>query len=203
MDAATGYGYALPKCQRNWKIATELQAFRPQFSHEFSRLRANWKGEMHRRCDMATRTRPTIRLYAGQRGYITRRCNEPGGNPVEQRRLRAIQMLDVGLSTTEVASRLGVNRSTVIRWVERYHQGHGVAGLKARRPCGRGLPILTDAHLTALAEQIRLWGPPTGRDATRCILGWLKESHGVEISYNGLLAAIHHRRPDLAWWKPG
>lgn len=121
---------------------------------------------------------------------------------MEQRRLRALTLFDEGQTTTEVADKLGVNRSSVIRWVESHHRGHGLAGLRAKRPCGRGMPILTDAHLTALAEQIRRWGPPRGKDATRYVLGWLKEIHGVEISYSGLLVAIKKKRPDLMWWSP-
>ena len=49
---------------------------------------------------------------------------------LEKRRLQAIAMLESGKSYQTVANRLSASLSSVVRWVQSYHQ-EGRAGLKA------------------------------------------------------------------------
>jgi transposase len=57
---------------------------------------------------------------------------------LEKRRFQAIRLLDDGLNQTDIAQRLNVSRSTVVRWVGRYrHQGREAlrkAGRAGRKP---------------------------------------------------------------------
>src|SRR6187455_3537497 len=51
-------------------------------------------------------------------------------------RARIVLLAGEGLSNTEIATRVGVSRPTVIHWRERYAEG-GVAALQDRRRSGR------------------------------------------------------------------
>lgn len=67
----------------------------------------------------------------------------PAGSPeqLEQRRARAMALLQEGLAPVEVAHRLGVDRRSVRRW-KAAHRAHGVSGIAAKpapgRPCALG-----------------------------------------------------------------
>jgi len=82
----------------------------------------------------------------------------PPGSPaeLERRRLRAIALLEQGLSPHEVAERLGVDRRSVRRWKQAYRR-RGVAGLRARPTPGRP-PKLTVRQRRTLVRWI-LRGP--------------------------------------------
>ncbi len=82
----------------------------------------------------------------------------PPGSPaeLERRRLRAIALLEQGLSPHEVAERLGVDRRSVRRWKQAYRR-RGVAGLRARPVPGRP-PKLTARQRRTLVRWI-LRGP--------------------------------------------
>ena len=62
----------------------------------------------------------------------------PHGSPqeLEQRRLRAIELLRQGLQPHEVASRLGVDRRSVRRWKRAYRKA-GSSALKSKPAPGR------------------------------------------------------------------
>jgi transposase len=78
----------------------------------------------------------------------------PQGSPaeLEQRRLRAIELLRRDLPVHVVAERLGVDRRSVRRW-KRAHRRQGRAGLRARPTPGRP-PKLTVAHRRRLARLV-------------------------------------------------
>jgi transposase len=70
---------------------------------------------------------------------------------LERRRLLAVQRVVEGYSAEEVSDFLGVDPSSVYRWVTTFHQ-HGAAGLAARSVPGR------PAKLTTIQEKIvRRW----------------------------------------------
>src|SRR6185503_9713646 len=52
---------------------------------------------------------------------------------LEQRRMKAVRLLDQGVNQAEVARRLGVHRQSVIRWVRQKEEG----GLPALKKAGR------------------------------------------------------------------
>lgn len=62
----------------------------------------------------------------------------PTGTPreLEQRRLRALHLLDEGFSPVEVARQLGVDRRSVRRWKAAARKG-GAKAVVARPACGR------------------------------------------------------------------
>ncbi len=72
---------------------------------------------------------------------------------LEKRRFQAIRLLDDGLNQTDIAHRLNVSRSTVVRWVGQYrHQGR-----EALRKAGRAgrKPRLDAAQSKRLEERLR------------------------------------------------
>ncbi|PYN39087.1 MAG: hypothetical protein DME00_37140 [Candidatus Rokuibacteriota bacterium] len=78
----------------------------------------------------------------------------PQGSPaeLEQRRLRAIELLQRDLPVHVVAGRLGVARRSVRRW-KRAHRRQGRAGLRARPASGRP-PKLSLAQRHRLARLV-------------------------------------------------
>lgn len=78
----------------------------------------------------------------------------PQGSPaeLEQRRLRAIDLLQRDVPVHLVAERLGVDRRSVRRW-KRAHRIRGRAGLRARPASGRP-PKLTTAQRRQLASWV-------------------------------------------------
>jgi transposase len=78
----------------------------------------------------------------------------PQGSPaeLEQRRLRAIELLQRDIPVHVVAERLGVDRRSVRRW-KRMHRRQGRVGLRARRASGRP-PKLTAAQRRRLARMV-------------------------------------------------
>src|SRR5512144_1463908 len=89
----------------------------------------------------------------------------PPGSPteLEQRRLRAIDLLQRDVPVHVVADRLGVDRRSVRRW-KQAHRGKGRAGLRARPASGRP-PKLTAAQRNQLARVI-VAGPEAAGYAT-------------------------------------
>jgi transposase len=72
---------------------------------------------------------------------------------LEKRRFQAIRLLDDGLNQTDVAHRLSVSRSTVVRWVGQYrHEGR-----EALRKAGRAgrKPRLDAVQSKRLEERLR------------------------------------------------
>lgn len=52
-------------------------------------------------------------------------------------RVRAVQAVQAGMSVTQVASAYQVDRTTLHRWLTRYHQSNGLEGLVRRTGSGR------------------------------------------------------------------
>lgn len=72
---------------------------------------------------------------------------------LEQRRFQAIRLLDDGVNQTDIAHRLKVSRSTVVRWVNRYrHQGR--EALQKTGRAGRK-PRMDAAQSQRLEERLR------------------------------------------------
>jgi len=75
---------------------------------------------------------------------------------LEKRRFAAVRLLEEGLAQTEIAQRLKVCRSTVVRWVAQYRQ----EGKEALRKAGRaGRPALLSQADRRRLEQLLLRGP--------------------------------------------
>jgi len=81
----------------------------------------------------------------------------PAGTPeeLEQRRLRAVQLLAQGHPPVEVARMVGVNRRSVRRWKAAYRE-QGRAAIAARPACGR--PPKLPSSLTRRLERELLRG---------------------------------------------
>lgn len=78
----------------------------------------------------------------------------PFGSPeqLERRRLKAIELLDLGKQPVEVARAVGVDRRSVRRWQAAYRQ-EGEEALKAKPASGRP-PKLAPGELDALREAL-------------------------------------------------
>jgi transposase InsO family protein len=81
---------------------------------------------------------------------------------VEQRYRAVLEVLDEGVSVTEVARRHGVARQTVHEWLARYAAG-GLAGLADRssRPasCPHQMPAEVEARIVGMRRDHPGWGP--------------------------------------------
>ncbi len=81
---------------------------------------------------------------------------------VEQRYRAVLEVLEEGLTVTEVARRYGVARQTVHEWLARYAQG-GLPGLADRssRPasCPHQMPPQVEARIAGLRRDHPGWGP--------------------------------------------
>ena len=75
---------------------------------------------------------------------------------LERRRMRAVRLFEQGETQAAVARRLGVSRTTAMRWVRSWEE-EGRAGLRAAGRAGRK-PRLTAEQL-ADAEAVLLAGP--------------------------------------------
>ncbi len=94
----------------------------------------------------------------------------------EQRYRAVLEVLDEGVSVTEVARRYGVARQTVHGWLRRYVSGGGLAGLMDRssRPesCPHQMSAVIEARVLGLRRAHPGWGP------SRIV--WQLERDGVQ-----------------------
>jgi transposase InsO family protein len=83
---------------------------------------------------------------------------------VEQRYQAVLEVLNEGVSVTEVAARSGVTRQTVHRWLRRY-AARGLAGLVDGSPvptaCPHQMPATVEARILELRREHPGWGPRT------------------------------------------
>jgi transposase InsO family protein len=81
---------------------------------------------------------------------------------VEQRYRAVLEVLEEGVSVTEVARRYGVARQTVHGWLRRYAEG-GLGGLADRSPrpasCPHQMPAPVEARIVAMRREHPGWGP--------------------------------------------
>ena len=81
---------------------------------------------------------------------------------VEQRYRAVLEVLEEGISVTEVARRHGVVRQTVHEWLARY-AADGLAGLADRssRPvsCPHQMPAAVEARIVGMRREHPGWGP--------------------------------------------
>lgn len=83
---------------------------------------------------------------------------------VEQRYLAVREALDTGATITDVATRYGVDRRTVHRWLLRYVTGGlGALADRSSRPdrCPHQIPPEVEARVVALRRSNPGWGPRT------------------------------------------
>ena len=116
-------------------------------------------------------------------------------------RHRAAEMFERGQSNTEIASRLGVSRKTVIIWRSEW-EAHGVDGLTIGTP-GRK-PRVSDEQwqqiLQALLEGPRAHGYDTNLWTLERIAGLIKKMTGVSYHPNSVWELL--RRLDWSCQRP-
>jgi transposase InsO family protein len=83
---------------------------------------------------------------------------------VEQRYQAVLEVLNEGVSVSEVAARSGVTRQSVHRWLRRY-AAQGLAGLvdQSTMPagCPHQMPAVVEARIVELRREHPGWGPRT------------------------------------------
>ena len=83
---------------------------------------------------------------------------------IEQRYLAVREVLDTGAQIRDVATRYGVDRRTLHRWLTRYaSQGMGSLADRSHRPdtCPHQMPAEVEARVVALRRAHPGWGPRT------------------------------------------
>jgi transposase InsO family protein len=81
---------------------------------------------------------------------------------VEQRYRAVLEVLEEGVSVTEVARRYGVVRQTVHTWLRRYAEdGLGALADRSPRPasCPHQMPAVTEARIVGMRREHPGWGP--------------------------------------------
>jgi transposase InsO family protein len=85
---------------------------------------------------------------------------------LEQRYLAVREVLDTGASVTDVATRHGVDRRTLHRWLVRYaNEGIGALADKSSKPdtCPHQLAAVIEARIISMRTTHPSWGPRTIR----------------------------------------
>src|SRR5437867_708326 len=83
---------------------------------------------------------------------------------VEQRYLAVREVLDTGANVGDVATRYGVNRRTLHRWLVRYaNQGLGALADRSSKPdrCPHQISAEVEARIVSLRRAHPGWGPRT------------------------------------------
>ena len=83
---------------------------------------------------------------------------------IEQRYLAVREVLDTGARITDVATRYGVDRRTLHRWLTRYaNEGMGSLADRSHRPdtCPHQMPAEIEARVVAMRRMHPSWGPRT------------------------------------------
>lgn len=123
----------------------------------------------------------------------------PTGTPqeLERRRLRALTLVEEGLTESEVARRVDANPRSVRRWKAAARK-HGEEGLRARPASGR--PCKLDSRQKRRLEALLLRGPLAAgfdTDLWTCprVAELIKQRFGVEYHVDHIGRVLH----DLGW----
>jgi len=131
---------------------------------------------------------------------------------VEQRYRAVLEVLEEGVSVTEVARRYGVARQTVHQWLARYANEGGLAGLADRssRPasCPHQMSAVVEARVVKFRADHPGWGPSRiVWELERAGIGPLPGRSGVyrALVRHGLVEARkrRRRREDYRRWERG
>lgn len=119
----------------------------------------------------------------------------PFGRPkeLEQRRLRALAMLEQGLAPVEVARWAGVDRRSVRRW-QATVRSQGRNGLRALPACGRTPRLDADARRQlrqVLAQGALAAGFPTSRWTGRRVAQLIEQLFGVSYHPDHVGRILH------------
>lgn len=88
---------------------------------------------------------------------------------MEQRYQAVLAVIGDGVEVTEAASRFGVSRQTLHRWLARYERA-GLAGLADRSHVPRGCPHQMDPTVEVLVLEMRRAHPGWARGV--CFMSW-------------------------------
>ena len=111
------------------------------------------------------------------------------------RRQRAIELLEVGKTPTEVAEFLGVERNTVYRW-RRWYRRAGRNGIMARPIPGRPRRLQPEQYeclFKCLQQGAKAYGFPTDRWTQQRVATLIQQIFGVTFSpfHVGRILAAH------------
>ncbi len=120
-------------------------------------------------------------------------------HPGKRQRLHALFLLASGQARfrTQAATLLGVDRNTISRWLEQYHQG-GLAQLLDLYVSPGKVPALNTAQRAQL--QARL-AEPDGFASYGDIQQWIATTLGVQMGYHAVHTLVHDKlgaRPKVA-----
>jgi putative transposase len=132
----------------------------------------------------------------------------PGSaDQLEDRRKRALALLDGGLSLHEVGRRIGCDASSVMRWREARRRG-GNDGLRVRFSPGRPQK-LSPTQRVRLLQMLRkgplAQGYRTSRWTTERIGAFIARQFGVHYHrahVGRLMHSLHWRHQQRAGWRP-
>lgn len=106
-------------------------------------------------------------------------------------RVQALYLFKIGQVKTvkELAIAIGRDRITVQRWLQKYRHA-GIAGLLAVNKAGGRKRAIPQSVLMALQQQLQ---DPEAFHSYGEIQAWLKQEHGVEVSYKVVHATVRYK----------
>jgi len=127
---------------------------------------------------------------------------------LEQRYLAVREVLDTGATVTDVATRHGVDRRTLHRWLVRYaNEGMGALADKSSKPdsCPHQLSAVIEARIISMRRAHPNWGPRTIRSKLARDLDEVPSRSAIYRSLvrQGLIEpqARRRRREDYRRWE--
>jgi transposase len=111
--------------------------------------------------------------------------------PAKHQRLHALYLLASGQARfrNEVAMVLGVDRSTIARWLDQYAAGGVAALLQIYVPAGKRKPLTAD-QLAHLQQQL---ATPEGFGSYDEARQWIADILGVTLTYNATHKLLRYK----------
>ena len=89
----------------------------------------------------------------------------------------------------EIAKRLGLNTSTVTRWLQRYRTG-GIAELLKIKKAPGAKPKIPDAAIAGLKQKLK---NEVGFNSYGEIVEWLKKEYELDVKYGTVYALVRYK----------
>jgi transposase len=133
-----------------------------------------------------------LRLAIAQSAEILEQQLKNSRTASQKERLQMLWWLKTGQVTQHqtVAERLGRDRSTVTRWLQKYRQG-GLSELLALKSAPGKSPHLSPEALERLQER---WRQPPGFKSYGEIVEWLNQTYQLNLTYPTVYNWVGYRR---------
>ena len=120
---------------------------------------------------------------------------------LEERRKKAVSLLETGTSQSNIAMILNVSRQSVSRWVKTF-RADGINGLNQTPKSGRPPKMTDEQRRELVAFLAKITGPSKPRPLnSTAIAKWIRDKFGIEFHNHHipkLLRSLEDREPRSA-----